>query len=512
MWHISYLDRLNIDGRGMMWDKSVPRLGAWEQWCVNAAIAADKGTDGKFGAAEVVRDVVYGKAYPIGESFESPEWLRDCSSGSELSDSLSEIKKLRETRVDNIRKRPPKKGKAKEVNSKNKGHNEDDNGKRKGTVGQGLPQKGISVGKKRSKAASSSRDEQAKRQKKGGKLGKKRRNEDEDEDDPEELSAKLGDKRKISKSKSDSDKEEKLKPRKSTNYTKKRRVLERAAKKKKYESDDNESDKDTNGEDDDDESTEGEDGPDGDNETDGDDEPEGDDEPAEEDEPEDDDEPAEEDEPDGDDGPSEDDTPVGEDPEEDEPDGEDGPSEDDSPDGEVGPQDEEDEGERIADPHQDLDRPQSKKRPSMSPTARRLAENILQKKGDESLRNSVMFKFGTLTVTRGIIYDSFKKNGSISELIMEAFGKLLNEFTGGDPKNGRHVYVMPATYVDEAIKKLSAQGDVGDIVNRCVKDIALDTAVCDRLENHKRVFFPVLHNGRRTLYLISLSSKNGCCL
>ncbi|XP_021758445.1 histone deacetylase 1-like isoform X2 [Chenopodium quinoa] len=108
-------------------------------------------------------------------------------------------------RVENIIKRPPRKGKAKEVESKN--DDEDHNSKRTGTVvankrrsknastkeeGQGLPQKGISFGKKRLKVASSSRDEQAKRQKKRDKLGKKKKNQEkssdpEDEDEEEKL-------------------------------------------------------------------------------------------------------------------------------------------------------------------------------------------------------------------------------------------------------------------------------------------------------------------------------------
>ncbi|XP_021775327.1 protein starmaker-like [Chenopodium quinoa] len=438
---ITYLDRLNIDGRGMVWDKSVPRVGAWEQGFIDAAITADKGKDGNFGAAEDEHCKKKGKAV------------------------------------------------ARKRRSKNASTNE-------GELEQ--QEKGISIGKKRTKAASSSRDKQikdiqlntwsqngeekgklgkkrrkektssdsegedeTKKQKKKGKLGKKRRNEetssdseDEDEDKIKELSAKLGDKRKISKYKLDYDEV----------------LLKKAPKEKRDDSDDNELDKETEDEDDKDGRTKSdgsqrEDRPYdkyGEGKSEGEIEPDGEDEPADEVGP------YEEDEPAADEGGPQ---------KEDDANGGKRPSDKDEPDGRDGPQ---------AGADDDLDIPRSKKPPTMSPTARRLAKIILQKKGNESLRNSVMFKFRTLSLTRGMLHDSFKKNGSISAIIMEAFGNMLNEFTCEDPKNGRHVYVMPVTYMEEAIKKLRAQGDVGDIVNRCVETIALDIAVCEILENHKR--------------------------
>lgn len=53
MVQIAYLDRFNIDGKGIMWDITEPRIGVRQQRSIDHAIQADKRPDGTFGAAEV---------------------------------------------------------------------------------------------------------------------------------------------------------------------------------------------------------------------------------------------------------------------------------------------------------------------------------------------------------------------------------------------------------------------------------------------------------------------------
>lgn len=67
-----YLDRLNIGGKGLRWIIDAPRLLAWQQTDVDKAIEADKVGEGEYGELNTVRNVVYGKKYPIGPEMETP--------------------------------------------------------------------------------------------------------------------------------------------------------------------------------------------------------------------------------------------------------------------------------------------------------------------------------------------------------------------------------------------------------------------------------------------------------
>ncbi|XP_021752246.1 uncharacterized protein LOC110717772 isoform X3 [Chenopodium quinoa] len=72
---ITYLDRLKLGDKGHRWHTDRPRLGMWQQADIERAIRADSTADGSYGATEVVRDVVYGKEYPIGPRKDLPVWM-----------------------------------------------------------------------------------------------------------------------------------------------------------------------------------------------------------------------------------------------------------------------------------------------------------------------------------------------------------------------------------------------------------------------------------------------------
>ncbi|XP_021737740.1 uncharacterized protein LOC110704254 isoform X3 [Chenopodium quinoa] len=72
---IAYLDRLKLGDKGNRWHTDRPRLGMWQQGDIERAIRADTAADGSYGAAEVVRDVVYRKEYPIGPRKDLPVWM-----------------------------------------------------------------------------------------------------------------------------------------------------------------------------------------------------------------------------------------------------------------------------------------------------------------------------------------------------------------------------------------------------------------------------------------------------
>lgn len=69
---------MNVGGKGIRWNVDAPRLGAWQQIDIDTAIRSDRceGSDEIFGNAEVVRDVVYGRPYPIGEVYAKPKWMK----------------------------------------------------------------------------------------------------------------------------------------------------------------------------------------------------------------------------------------------------------------------------------------------------------------------------------------------------------------------------------------------------------------------------------------------------
>ncbi|XP_021759223.1 uncharacterized protein LOC110724140 [Chenopodium quinoa] len=81
---IGYLGRLNIDGKGMMWDKKKSRIGAWQQQFIDKAISANRRPDGTFGAAEDLEDRLTGNREPL---IKRPRWQHFPSFSTESSGS-----------------------------------------------------------------------------------------------------------------------------------------------------------------------------------------------------------------------------------------------------------------------------------------------------------------------------------------------------------------------------------------------------------------------------------------
>lgn len=64
----------------------------------------------------------------------------------------------------------------------------------------------------------------------------------------------------------------------------------------------------------------------------------------------------------------------------------------------------------------------------------------------------MLFKCQGITLTRDLLDDCFKKNGKISELVMDAFGKLLNDYCGSSPDDAKHSYIVPSIYMVKSFK------------------------------------------------------------